>query len=249
MKKLLENRVALVTGGTRGIGKAIAKKFVEEGAILALIGLDPERGAQAMKELQALTEKEVRFYAVNIADREQVKDLFARVNEELGVIEILVNNAGVTRDNLLMKMSVEEWDEVIATNLHSIFYTCQSVIRPMIKARYGKIINITSVVGQMGNAGQSNYAAAKAGMIGFTKALAKEVATRGVNVNCIAPGFIETDMTGKLHEEQKKAIIAQIPMQKLGQVDYIADAALFLASSLSDYITGQTLTVDGGMVM
>jgi 3-oxoacyl-[acyl-carrier protein] reductase len=246
---LLKDKVALVTGGTRGIGKAIAKKFVEEGAHVALIGMQPERGAQAVEELSALTDKKVRFYALNIAERESVTQTISKISEEMGTIGILVNNAGVTRDQLLMKMDIEDWDEVIKTNLNSIFYTCQSVIRSMIKARYGKIINISSVVGLMGNPGQTNYAAAKAGMIGFTKALAKEVATRGINVNCIAPGFIETDMTHKLNEEQKKAIITQIPMQKLGRVEYIADAALFLASNLSDYITGQTLTVDGGMVM
>lgn len=249
MKELLKDKVALVTGGSRGIGKAIAKKFLEEGAVVALIGVNPERGAQAVEELRAFGGNEVRFYAVDVADQEQVKGAIAKIGEELGPIDILVNNAGVTRDNLLMRMSVEEWNEVVDTNLNSIFYTCHSVIRSMMKARSGKIINITSVIGLMGNAGQTNYAAAKAGMIGFTKALAKEVATRGINVNCIAPGFIETDMTHGLKEEQRKAIIGQIPMQKLGSVDCIADAALFLASSLSDYVTGQTLTVDGGMVM
>lgn len=249
MDKLLNHKVVLVTGGSRGIGKAIAKKFSEEGAHVALIGINQERGEQTAKELKERTESNVRFYLADVAQQAQVEEAIAKIEKELGDINILVNNAGVTRDNLLMKMNLEEWNDVIATNLDSLFYTCHSVIRAMLKARYGKIINISSVVGQMGNAGQTNYAAAKAGMIGFTKALAKEVATRGINVNCIAPGFIETDMTAKLQEIQKEVIIKQIPMKKLGNATNIADAALFLASSLSDYITGQVITVDGGMVM
>ena len=167
----------------------------------------------------------------------------------VGRIDILVNNAGITRDNLLMKMTEEDWDRVIAVNLKSVYNTCQALVRSMLKARNGKIINITSVVGLNGNAGQANYAASKAGMIGFTQSLAKEVASRGICVNCIAPGFIKTPMTGVLTETQKEAIIKQVPMGRLGNPEEIAHAAVFLASSLSDYVTGQVLTVDGGMVM
>lgn len=251
MEKLLTNKVAIVTGGTRGIGKAIAALFVEQGASVAIFGTQPQKGQEAVKELEAKAQEsqKINFYQVDVSKGAQVDQVITQIYTEFGTIDILVNNAGVTRDNLLMRLSEEDWDTVLDTNLKSIYHTSRAVIRPMMKARQGKIINITSVVGLNGNAGQTNYAASKAGMIGFTQSLAKEVGSRGICVNCIAPGFIETDMTGALNEKQKEAILAQIPMQKMGQPQDIAHAALFLASSLGDYITGQVLTVDGGMVM
>ena len=197
------------------------------------------------------TDPEQRFLAetLNIADTKSVEIFIQKLLESWGKLDILINNAGITRDGLLMKMKEEDWNTVIDVNLKSVYNTCQALIRPMIKAKSGKIINISSVVGLTGNAGQVNYAASKSGMIGFTKALAQEVATRGICVNCIAPGFIETRMTGVLTEAQKEGILKKIPMGKLGIPQDVAKAALFLASDLSDYITGQVLTVDGGMVM
>jgi len=248
---MLFNKVALVTGGTRGIGKAIAKRFVEAGARVAIFGTDPEKGERAVEELKksAVDGQKIVFYQVDVGDSQQVDEAVQKVYQEFGTLDILVNNAGITRDNLLMRLSEEDWESVMNTNLKSVFNTCKSVVRPMIKGRSGKIINITSVVGLTGNAGQTNYAASKSGMIGFTKSLAKEIAGRGISVNCIAPGFVETDMTDKLNEKQKESILNQIPMQKMGKPEDIANAALFLASSLADYVTGQVITVDGGMVM
>lgn len=251
MKKLLHEKKAIITGGTRGIGKAIAKRFIESGASVALIGTNQARGEEAVAELQAFAQsgQTVSFYRVDVSKSADVEEAIKKISESFGRIDILINNAGITKDNLLMKMSDEEWEEVLSTNLKSVFNTCRAVVRPMMKARSGKIINITSVVGLTGNAGQANYAASKAGMIGFTKSLAKEMATRNLCINCIAPGFIKTDMTDKLNETQKAGILSQIPMQKLGQPEDIANAALFLASSMADYVTGQVLTIDGGMVM
>lgn len=249
--KLLLDKTAIVTGGTRGIGKGIATRFIQQGASVAIFGTNAERGSEALKELQALANEgqKVSFYQVDVGDAKQVEASMKQVYQDFVHIDILVNNAGITRDNLLMRLSEEDWEQVINTNLKSIYNTCRAVIRPMMKARQGKIINITSVVGLMGNPGQTNYAASKSGMIGFTKSLAKEMGTRNICVNCIAPGFISTDMTNALSEKQREAILSQIPMQKLGQPEDIANAALFLASPLADYITGQVLTVDGGMVM
>lgn len=251
MNRLLADKKAIITGGSRGIGRAIAACFVQQGASVALFGTNLEKGQLAAQELQALVggESKIQFYQVDVADTNQVEKGIEQVYADFGAIDILVNNAGITRDNLLMRLSPEDWDTVLTTNLKSIYNTCRAVVRPMMKQRQGKIINITSVVGLMGNAGQTNYAASKAGMVGFTKSLAKELASRGVCVNCVAPGFIETDMTGALNEKQKEGILTQIPMQKMGQPQDIANAALYLASPLSDYVTGQVLTVDGGMVM
>ncbi len=249
MNRLLADKKAIVTGGTRGIGKAIAASFVEQGAAVALFGTNREKGEIAAQELKSQGTGQVRFYQVDVSDGNQVEKCIEQVYQDFGSVDILVNNAGVTRDNLLMRLSPEEWDIVLTTNLKSVYNTCRSIVRPMMKQRQGKIINIASVVGLMGNAGQTNYAASKAGMIGFTKSLAKELASRNICANCIAPGFIETDMTLALNEKQKEAILNQIPMQKMGQPKDIAAAALFLASPLADYITGQVLTVDGGMVM
>lgn len=249
--KLLANQRAIITGGTRGIGKAIATRFIEQGASVAIFGTNSERGNETLKELQPLASEgqKVLFYQVDVSKSEQVNESIERVLQEFGNLDILINNAGITRDNLLMRLSKEDWEQVLDVNLTSVFYTCRAVVRAMMKARRGKIINITSVVGLMGNAGQTNYAASKAGIIGFTKSLAKEMGSRNLCVNCIAPGFIKSDMTDVLNEKQREAILSQIPMQRLGEVEDIANAALFLASSLSDYVTGQVLTVDGGLVM
>ncbi len=249
MNALLTGQKVVITGGTRGIGFAIAKKFAEQGASLAIFGRNSERGAAAANELKALTDQEVKFYSVDMSNHEDVGTTMEQVYSDFGAIDVLINNAGITRDALLMKLKHEDWNEVIHTNLTSIYSTCRLVVRPMMKARHGKIINITSVVGLMGNAGQTNYAASKAGMIGFTKSLAKEIGGRGIAVNCIAPGFIKTDMTDALNEEQQKAISSLIPMGRLGEPEEIANAALFLASPMANYITGQVVCVDGGMVM
>jgi 3-oxoacyl-[acyl-carrier protein] reductase len=250
MSGILVGKTAIVTGGNAGIGKAIAERFAKEGANVVIIGTNQERGLQCQNHIQSLNASvKVKFFKLNVSLTSEVDAVFQEILKEFPVIDILVNNAGIVRDTLLMKMSEEDWDVVLNVNLKSIYNTCHALVRQFLKARKGKIINITSVVGLNGNAGQTNYAASKAGMIGFTKSLAKELASRGINVNCIAPGFIETDMTGALNEDQKKAILTQVPMNRLGTSDEIANAALFLASDLANYITGQTLTVDGGMVM
>jgi 3-oxoacyl-[acyl-carrier protein] reductase len=250
MSELLSGKTAIITGGNGGIGKAIAIAFAKHGAKIALFGTNVEKGAKAIEEIKAGTPgSQVEFFQVDVADTAAVEASVSRAIEQLGPIDILVNNAGVTRDMLLMKMTEQDWDVVLDTNLKSVFNTCKSLVRQFIKARKGKIINITSVVGLIGNAGQVNYAASKSGMIGLTKSLAKEVAGRGICVNCIAPGFIDTQMTQVLTDAQRQALLGQIPMARLGQPDEIAQAAIFLASSMSDYVTGQVITVDGGMVM
>lgn len=250
--QLLKNKKALVTGGTAGIGKEIALRFAKEGADVAIFGTSTERAKEALAEFEReRTSSEQKFVAeiVNVAEKKSVEEAIGRIVTLFGSIDILVNNAGITRDNLLMRMSEQEWDEVIDVNLKSVYNTTSVLTRPMIKAKSGKIINVSSVVGLTGNAGQVNYAASKSGMIGFTKALAQELASRNICVNCIAPGFIKTRMTDTLTDPQKDAILKKIPMGRMGGVHEIADAAVFLASHLSNYITGQVLTVDGGMVM
>jgi 3-oxoacyl-[acyl-carrier protein] reductase len=249
--QLLKDKVALVTGGTAGIGKAIALQFSKQGASVVIFGTNGERAAQVVQEMETGAEptQKFGFKLLDVADKKAVDLAIAEVLASFGKVDVVVNNAGITSDGLLMKMSEEDWDHVIAVNLKSVYNTCQALVRPMLKARRGKIINISSVVGLTGNAGQTNYAASKAGMIGMTKSLAKEVASRGICVNCIAPGFIQTSMTDVLSEAQKEVIFKQIPMGRLGVADEIAHAAVFLASPMSDYVTGQTLTVDGGMVM
>lgn len=250
MQGLLSNQIAIVTGATAGIGKAIALKFAEQGAKVVVMGTNAERGAQVVEEIRLLTGGDnASFFQVDIANTESVEGAFKRVLEQYKQVDILVNNAGITADQLLMKMSEEDWDKVMAVNVKSCYNTCHALVRAMMKARKGKIINVSSVVGLMGNPGQVNYAASKAAMIGFTKALALELASRAICVNCIAPGFIETAMTEGLTETQKEAILTKIPLGKMGKPSDVAHAALFLASSLSDYITGQVFTVDGGMVM
>jgi 3-oxoacyl-[acyl-carrier protein] reductase len=249
---LLKDKKALITGGTAGIGKEIALTYAKQGAHVAVFGTNPERAAQVMQELEqcrVFPEQKFLVELVNVADKKAVDEAVNKILAAFGTIDILVNNAGITRDGLLMKMSEEDWDQVIAVNLKSVYNTCQALVRAMIRARCGKIINISSVVGLTGNAGQVNYAASKSGIIGFTQSLAKEVAGRNICVNCIAPGFIKTSMTDVLTDAQKEGILKQIPMGRLGHPQEIADAALFLASPLSNYMTGQVLTVDGGMVM
>jgi 3-oxoacyl-[acyl-carrier protein] reductase len=252
MQQLLKNKKAIVTGGTAGIGREIAATFARQGADVAIFGTNPERAAATVQELEGLRlfpEQQIISFLTDVANKPAVDEAVQKILASWGQVDILVNNAGITRDGLLMKMSEEDWDLVIAVNLKSVYNLCQALIRPMLKARAGKIINISSVVGLTGNAGQVNYAASKSGMIGFTQSLAKEVAARNICVNCIAPGFIKTAMTDVLNDAQKEGILKQIPMGRLGLPQEIADAALFLASSLSNYITGQVLTVDGGMVM
>lgn len=250
--ELLKDKTALVTGGTMGIGKAIALAFAKAGSSVIIFGTNRERAEQVTEEMKSLGNSPAQkflFKLLDVADKKAVDQAIMELLAEVGNIDILVNNAGITRDGLLMKMSEDDWDRVIAVNLKSVYNTCQALIRPMLKAKRGKIINISSVVGLMGNAGQTNYAASKAGMIGMTQSLAKEVASRNICVNCIAPGFIETSMTDTLTDVQKDLIFRQIPMGRLGLPEEIAQAALFLASPMSDYITGQVVTVDGGMVM
>lgn len=250
--KMLQGKTAIVTGGTAGIGTAIARRFVEQGAYVAIFGTNAARGEEIVSELNNLPESAgSSFYQLNIASKEEVDRSVKEVLELRGQIDVLVNNAGITRDQLLMKMSEQDWDDVMDVNVKSCYNTCYALVRPFLKVKKGKIINMSSVVGINGNGGQVNYAASKAAMIGFTKALAKELAsrTRNIQVNCIAPGFIKTAMTDALTEAQKDAIMERIPLGRLGSTDDIANAALFLASDWSDYITGQVIVVDGGMVM
>jgi 3-oxoacyl-[acyl-carrier protein] reductase len=250
--QLLKGKTALITGGTAGIGKAIACLYAEHGANVIIWGTNPERSAQAVQEIEAVKREpgqKVASFLVNVSNTKEVEECIEKVLKEFGTIDILVNNAGITKDNLLMKMSEADWDAVVDINLKSVYNTCKALCRPMMKAKNGAIINITSVIGLTGNAGQANYAASKAGMIGFTKSLAKELASRNIRANCIAPGYIDTQMTGGLPPAIKEAIIEKIPMSRIGHPKEIANAALFLASDLSAYITGQVLTVDGGMVI
>lgn len=250
MEQLLKDQIVLITGGTAGIGKAIALKFAEQGAQVVIFGTSAERGAQVVKEILEVTKRDcVTFHAVDVSKTQLVEDAIKKVLAQFPRIDVVVNNAGVTRDQLLIKMTEEDWDTVIDVNVKSLYNMCRALVRVMLKARKGKIINISSVIGLTGNAGQVNYAASKAAIMGFTKALAKELASRNICVNCIAPGFIETRMTEILPEDQKKTILSTIPLGRMGSPADIANTALFLASGLSDYITGQVITVDGGMVM
>ncbi|HHF3277617.1 TPA: 3-oxoacyl-ACP reductase FabG [Vibrio alginolyticus] len=241
----LEGKIALVTGASRGIGRAIAELLVERGA--TVIGTaTSESGAAAISEYLGDNGKGL---ALNVTDVESIEATLKTINEEFGVIDILVNNAGITRDNLLMRMKDDEWNDIIDTNLTPIYRMSKAVLRGMMKKRAGRIINVGSVVGTMGNAGQTNYAAAKAGVIGFTKSMAREVASRGVTVNTVAPGFIETDMTKALNDGQRAATLSNVPAGRLGDPREIASAVVFLASPEAAYITGETLHVNGGMYM
>ncbi|WP_416652549.1 3-oxoacyl-ACP reductase FabG [Candidatus Pseudothioglobus sp. Uisw_086] len=243
---MLNEKLVLVTGASRGIGRAIALTLGEAGATVIGTATSDEGVANISR---IFTENNIlgKGMKLNVTDNEQISDLLKNITEDYGSIDILVNNAGITRDNILVRMKEEEWDDIINTNLTSVYKMSKSVLRGMIKKRSGRIISITSVVGAMGNAGQSNYAAAKAGIMGFTKSLAREVGVRGITVNAIAPGFIETDMTNNLPEEQKLALTNQIPMGRLGTTNEIAQAVLFLAADSGSYITAQTLHINGGM--
>ena len=243
---MLNGKLVLVTGASRGIGQAIALTLGEAGA--TVIGTaTSEVGANNISKILADKNIHGKGMILNVTDNDQILDLLKAVTVEFGSVDILINNAGITLDNILIRMKEEEWDEIISTNLSSVYKMSKAVLRGMIKKKSGRIISITSVVGAMGNAGQSNYAAAKAGIMGFTKSLAREVGSRGITVNTIAPGFIETDMTDNLPEDQKAALASQIPMARLGTVDEIAQAVLFLAGASGSYITAQTLHVNGGM--
>jgi len=244
----LKGQVVLVTGASRGIGRAIALELGRQGALVAGTATSETGAAQLQGALRSAGIKGLGL-VLDVNSEGQCETVVGTVQEALGAITILVNNAGITRDNLLARMKDEEWDDIISTDLKSVYRLSKLVIRPMMKARAGRIINITSIVGVMGNAGQTNYAAAKAGMIGFSKALAREVGVRNITVNCIAPGFIDTDMTRALDETQRGALIGQIPLGRLGAVEDVAAAVAFLASPAAAYITGATLHVNGGMLM
>lgn len=244
----LTNQVAVVTGAGRGIGRAIALKFASEGADVVCVSRTQENSEKTANEVRALGRK-AWAVAVDVADANAVSAAAEQILKEAGRVDILVNNAGVTRDGLLMRMSDADWDTVLNTNLKGAFNFTKAFTRSLLKQRSGRVINVASVIGLIGNAGQSNYSASKAGLIGFTKACAKEFASRGITVNALAPGFIETDMTAVLNEELKAGILKQIPLGTLGSTEDIAQAALYLASPGARYVTGQVLTVDGGMVM
>lgn len=244
----LTEKVALVTGASRGIGKAIAEVLGTAGAIV--IGTaTTEAGAQAISERLAAEGIRGCGMMLNVTNSESVESVVKAITEQFGAVDILVNNAGITKDNLLMRMKEDEWDDVINTNLTSVYRLSKACVRGMTKARWGRIINISSVVGEMGNAGQSNYAATKAGVAGFARALARELGSRNITVNTVAPGFIDTDMTHVLPEEQKQQLLAQIPLARLGKPEEIAAVVGFLASEAGGYISGETIHVNGGMYM
>lgn len=245
---LLEGEIALVTGASRGIGRAIALELAAQGAAVAGTATT-EAGAAGIGEALSAAGGRGLGLVLDVADQASIDAALARIGAELGAPTILVNNAGITRDNLLMRMKDEEWASVIETNLTSIYRLSKACLRAMLKARKGRIVNIASVVGLSGNGGQANYAAAKAGMLGFSKSLAREVGSRGITVNCVAPGFIDTDMTRALGEPEREALLAGIPLGRLGQAEEIAAAVAFLVSPAAGYITGETLSVNGGMHM
>ena len=244
------SRVVVVTGGSKGIGRAVALKFGEKGAKIIIVHYDPDESA-AQETLNALAEMGVEGdnHRIDVSSFEAVEALFKETISRFGRIDVLVNNAGITRDTLLLRMGEDAWDSVIRVNLKSVFNCTQAVIRSMVKQRGGRIVNISSVVGVMGNSGQSNYAASKAGIIGFSKSIAREVAGRGVTVNVVAPGFVETDMTAVLSEKVKEAFLQQIPLGRAGKPEDIAEAVYWLSSEGASYITGQIIHVNGGMYM
>ncbi len=245
---MLKGQVALVTGASRGIGRAIARELARQGAIVAGTATT-EAGVQSIEELLREENASGAGLILNVKDAQGILDTVEAIKNRLGSVSILVNNAGVTRDMLALRLRDEDWDEVLNTNLKSVFLLSRAVMRDMMKARHGRIINIGSVVGSTGNAGQSNYAAAKAGLMGLTKSLAREMGSRGITVNCVAPGFIDTDMTRALDETQQQSLLGAIPLGRLGQVEDVANAVSFLASPGASYITGTTLHVNGGMFM
>ena len=244
---LLKDKVALITGGSRGIGESIVRKFIEHGAAVAFTyHSSAEKANQIVAELSASGAK-IKAYQSDASSFAEAETLIKNVLADFEKIDVLVNNAGITRDNLMLRMKEEQWDEVITTNLKSVFNLTKHVLRPMLKNRSGSIINMSSVVGDFGNAGQANYAASKAGIFGFTKSIAKEVGSRNIRCNAIAPGFIETDMTHTLDDKTKAAFLAGIPLKRLGKASEVADLCLFLASDLSTYISGQTISVCGAL--
>jgi 3-oxoacyl-[acyl-carrier protein] reductase len=246
--KLIENQVAIVTGGSRGIGEAIAIKFAENGGHVAFTYLSSDEKAKALEEKLLSFGGKAKAYKSNAASYEESEKLVNEVIKDFGTIDILVNNAGISKDNLLLRMSQEQWDEVIQTNLKSVFNMTKQVIRPMMKARKGSIINMSSIIGMRGNAGQASYAASKAGIIGFTKSVAAELGSRNIRCNAIAPGFVETDMTHYLKEgDAAKSFLEKIPLGRFGSAEEIANVSLFLASDLSSYITAQVISVCGGL--
>jgi len=241
----MPKKIAIVTGASRGIGRAIAERLAADG-FFVIGSATSDSGAAA---ISAYLGENGKGFKLNVADALNIESFIKTIVDDFGTPAVLVNNAGITRDNLLMRMKDEEWDDIISTNLTSIFRMSKAVLRPMMKARYGRIINISSVVGSTGNAGQTNYAAAKAGMVGFAKSMAKEVGSRGITVNTVAPGFIDTDMTKELSEDIKNTLLGSIALGRLGQPEEVAHAVSFLASDLAAYITGETLHVNGGMYM
>lgn len=247
----LKGKTALVTGGGSGIGKAISRAFIDQGANVIFFGTNKEKGELAKKEFEEASRHggKAYFFQVDVSKKAEVEEAVKKAFELTSSIEILVNNAGITKDQLLLRMPEEDWDLVMDINMKSCYNLCQALIRSMMKSRYGKIINISSVVGVSGNPGQTNYAASKAAMIGFTKSLAKELAPRNIMANCVAPGYIETEMTKSLPEEKRKSVVDDIPLNRMGKPEDIANMVLFLASDLSNYITGQVFIVDGGITL
>jgi 3-oxoacyl-[acyl-carrier protein] reductase len=245
---LLENRVTLITGATRGIGEAIAVAAAENGSDVALWGRNEELLQKTKRRISELGRK-AEAYRVDVTRQTEVDEALKNVLKDFSRLDFLVNNAGITKDNLLLTMKPEEWDQVLQTNLYGVFYCTKAVLRTMMKQRYGKIVNISSIAGITGNPGQTNYSASKAGMIGFTKSLAKEMGKRNICVNAVAPGMIETEMTHNLPEELKKQYLESIPLGRFGKVEEVASLVIFLLSSASDYITGQVLAIDGGLQM
>lgn len=245
--KLLENKIAIITGGSRGIGKSIVERFVAEGAQVAFTYRSSEEEARNIESSLSSDSQLVKGYKSDASSFEQAEQLIKQVTEDFGSFDIIVNNAGITKDNLLLRMSEEQWDQVINVNLKSVFNLSKQSLRTLLKKRAGSIIHISSVVGVFGNAGQANYAASKAGVIGFSKSLAKEIGSRGIRSNVIAPGFIETDMTQVLDEKTKETFLANLPMKRLGTGEEVANTAVYLASDLSKYVTGQVISVCGGL--
>lgn len=244
----LKGKISLVTGAAQGIGRAIALKLAEEGTDVVLIDVNKEKCEEVSKEIQSKGRKSW-VYKIDVSDYKRVEELFNSEIEKWGGINILVNNAGITRDNLLLRMKEEEWDDVIKINLKGVFNFCKAASKVMMKQKAGAIINISSIIGIIGNAGQVNYSASKAGVVGITKSLARELASRNIRVNAVAPGFIQTAMTDKLNEEQKQLMLGAIPLKRIGSPEEVANLVLFLACDDSSYITGQVVNIDGGMVM
>ncbi|MBF0626432.1 MAG: 3-oxoacyl-[acyl-carrier-protein] reductase [Magnetococcales bacterium] len=245
---MFKDRTAIITGSSSGIGRVTAVAMARQGARILLVSNESIRILEALEEVRQFS-PDSQAYEADVTSRACLAEMVRFAGQEFGTIDILVNNAGITKDNLLLRMKESEWDDVLSVNLDSVFFLTQLVLRPMMKARYGRIVNVSSVVGMTGNPGQANYAASKAGLIGFTKSLAREVAPRGITANCVAPGFIQTRMTDALSPTAREAILSQIPLGAIGEAGDVANAILFLASESAHYITGATLHVNGGMYM